>query len=118
MKRIVVGILVTAGTVTGCGAQSSPNSVNTVTSAPAPTPNESGSEMEITPSQIAQAVAKEVIGMSESDAIQTIESAKGEKLTARVVRRDEESYVVTMDYRLDRINLEFDDGRVTKATIG
>jgi hypothetical protein len=64
------------------------------------------------------AVAAEVIGMTEEDAIQTIEGISSEQLTARVVRRDDESYAVTQDYSLSRINLEIDNGIVTKTSIG
>jgi hypothetical protein len=74
--------------------------------------------MQFEPSDTAQAVAAEVIGMSEADAIQTIEGVSSEQLTYRVTRRDDESYPMTMDYRLDRINLEIDNGVVTKASIG
>jgi hypothetical protein len=74
--------------------------------------------MQLEPSATTQAVAVEVIGMSEEDAIQTIEGISSEQLTARVVRRDDENFAVTMDYRLDRINLEIDNGVVTKASIG
>ena len=59
-----------------------------------------------------------MIGMSEEEAIQTIEGISSEQLTARVVRRDAENFAVTLDYRLDRINLEIDNGIVTKAFIG
>jgi hypothetical protein len=74
--------------------------------------------MQFEPSDTAQAVAVEVIGMSEADAIQTIEGVSSEQLTYRVTRRDDESYPMTMDYRLDRINLEIDNGIVTKTSIG
>jgi len=56
--------------------------------------------------------------MTEEDAIQTIEGISSEQLTARVVRRDDESYAVTQDYSLSRINLEIDNGIVTKIWIG
>ena len=74
--------------------------------------------MEFVPSDIAEAIASEVIGMSESDAIAKIEAVTDPPLTARVVRRDDENFVVTMDYRLDRINLEIDDDIVTKTSTG
>ena len=83
-----------------------------------PTPQNSSSDTQLEPSATTQAVAVEVIGMSEEDAIQTIEGISSEQLTARVVRRDDENFAVTMDYRLDRINLEIDNGVVTKASIG
>ena len=74
--------------------------------------------MEFVPSDVAEAIASEVIGMSESEAIATIEAVTDPPLSARVVRRDDENFAVTMDYRLDRINLEVDDDIVTKTSIG
>ena len=74
--------------------------------------------MEFAPSDTAQAVAEEVIGMSEAEAIETIAGISSESLTPRIVRRDDENFIVTMDYRLDRINLEIDDGIVTTTYVG
>lgn len=74
--------------------------------------------MQFEPSETAQAVAAEVIGMTEAEAISIIEIVSSEELTYRVTRRDGESYPMTMDYRLDRINLEINNGVVTKASIG
>ncbi len=101
--------------LTACSSQGPDNGV---TSSTMPTPQSSSSDMQLEPSQTAQAVAAEVIGMSEVEAIQTIEGISSEQLMARVVRRDDENYAVTMDYRLDRINLEIDNEVVTKASIG
>jgi hypothetical protein len=56
--------------------------------------------------------------MTEEQAIQTIEGISSEQLDYRVVRRDDESYPMTMDYRINRINLEIDNGLVTKTSIG
>ena len=89
-----------------------------VTSSTMPTPQSSSSDVQLEPSETAQAIAAEVIGMSEEDAIQTIEGISSEQLTSRVVRRDDENYAVTMDYRINRINLEIDAGLVTKTSIG
>lgn len=74
--------------------------------------------MELAPSDTAQAVAEKVIGMSEAEAIETIAGISSEALTSRIIRRDEESFMITMDYRLDRINLQIDDGIVTTTYIG
>jgi hypothetical protein len=56
--------------------------------------------------------------LGEEAAIQIIEGISSEQLTARVVRRDGESYAITEDYSLSRINLEIDNGIVTKTYIG
>lgn len=52
------------------------------------------------------------IGLTEEEAV-----ARAEKVnvTFRIVRRDGESFPITMDYSADRMNFEIDDGRVTKA---
>ncbi len=39
-------------------------------------------------------------------------------LRSRIRRRDKESFIVTADLRADRVNLEIDNGRVTRAYIG
>lgn len=36
----------------------------------------------------------------------------------RTVRKDEAHYVITCDLKLDRLNLEFDNGVVTKCYLG
>jgi hypothetical protein len=117
MKSVILGVLTATLALTACGPQSSTPEA-AVTATASPTPTESGSGMELVPSDTAQAVADEVIGMSEAEAIETIEGIPSETLTSRIVRRDEESFMVTMDYRLDRINLQIDDGIVTTTNIG
>lgn len=115
MKSVIVVVLSATLALTSCSPQSA-NPKETSSSLPAPT--ESGSEMELAPSDTAQAVADEVIGMSEAEAIETIAGISSEALTSRIIRRDEESFMITMDYRLDRINLQIDDGIVTTTYIG
>jgi hypothetical protein len=115
MKSTLSGALIILLALTACSSQSPDTGV---TSSAMPTPQNSSSDMQFEPSATAQAVAVEVIGMSEEDAIQTIEGISSEQLTARVVRRDDESYAVTQDYSLSRINLEIDNGVVTKSSIG
>lgn len=115
MKSLIIGALTATLALTACSTQSSDPEV---TSSAIPTPESSGSDMQFEPSETAQAVAAEVIGMPEAEAIATIEGISSEQLTARVVRRDDENYVVTMDYELNRINLEIDNGMVTKTSIG
>lgn len=56
-----------------------------------------------------------LIGETEADATAAVEAAG---FTARVVERDGESFPITMDYRVDRVNLTVQDGLVTVATIG
>ena len=115
MKSMILGVLTATLALTACSPQSSNPEV---TSSYLPAQTESGSEMELAPSDTAQAVADEVIGMSEAEAIETIAGISSEALTSRIVRRDEESFMITMDYRLDRINLQIDDGIVTTTSIG
>ncbi len=116
MKRTVIGTLLASAVLTGCNAQVPNDSGATSTSMPIP--NNSSSDFQFEPSATAVAMSKEIIGMSEAQAIQTIEGVSSEQLTARVIRRDLERYVVTMDYSVSRINLEIDNGIVTKSSIG
>jgi len=101
--------------LTACGSQSPDDAV---TSTAMPAPESSSSDMQFEPSPTVIAVSQEAIGMTEEEAIQTIEGISSEQLTARVVRRDDENFAVTMDYRINRINLEIDNGLVTKTFIG
>ncbi len=58
---------------------------------------------------------KEVIGMEKYAAIVKIENA-GHKV--RIVAENGEHFVVTMDYNLDRLNLEIVDGKVSAVSRG
>ena len=69
------------------------------------------------PDALAEEIAKAVINQTEEEAISMI-TRKGTGLTYRIVKRDGESYVITMDYSLSRINLEIESGIVTNAYIG
>lgn len=113
--KILVGAVVAMLALTACSSQSPETGV---TSTAMPNPQSSSSDMQFEPSETVKAVAAEVIGMTEEQAIQTIEGVSSEELTYRVVRRDDESYPMTMDYRINRINLEIDSGLVSKASIG
>jgi len=113
--KLLAGTVVAMLALTACSSQS-PN--DAVTSSSIPAPESSSSDMQFEPSATVVAVSQEVIGMTEEQAIQTIEGISSEQLTARVVRRDDENFAVTMDYRINRINLEIDNGLVTKTFIG
>jgi hypothetical protein len=63
----------------------------------------------------AQAVAAEIVGSSEEDAVATIEAAG---LVARVIARDGEELAATDDHRVDRIDLRIEGGVVTEAGVG
>ena len=115
MKIRLAGTVIVALSMTACTSQSPDTGV---TSSAMPTPQSSSSEMQFEPSETVKAVAAEVIGMTEEQAIQIIEGVSSEELTYRVIRRDDESYPMTMDYRINRINLEIDNGLVSKASIG
>ena len=66
------------------------------------------------PNDIAE-FAKTLIGKPDIEA-QTLTQQAG--YTYRIVRRDGQDYVVTMDYSTDRINVDIVDGRVTNTSIG
>ena len=113
--KLLAGAIVAMLALTACGSQSPDDAV---TSTAMPAPESSSSDMQFEPSPTVIAVSQDVIGMTEDQAIQTIEGISSEQLTARVVRRDDENFAVTMDYRINRINLEIDNGLVTKTFIG
>jgi PBP1b-binding outer membrane lipoprotein LpoB len=119
MTKKFIGIFVSALVVSGCAAND-PDAAQEpstgVTATAMPTPQSSDYQFE--PSPTVTALSQEVIGMTEEEAIQTIEGVSGEEVTYRVTRRDDENYAMTMDYRINRINLEIDNGIVTKTSIG
>lgn len=119
MSKKVIGFFVAALVVSGCAAndQGATQEPSTGVSATAmPTPQNSDFQFE--PSPTVMTLSEEVIGMTEEEAIQAIEAVSGTEVTYRVARRDDENYALTMDYRIDRINLEIDNGIVTKTSIG
>jgi heat shock protein HslJ len=69
----------------------------------------------MTPSDDALEMTTEVLSMAEAEAQAAVEGAG---LTFRVVSRDGESFAVTDDYSITRINVVVVDGAVTEATIG
>ena len=113
--KLLAGAIVAMLALSACGSQSPDDAV---TSTAMPAPESSSSDMQFEPSPTVIAVSQEVIGMTEEQAIQTIEGISSEQLAYRVVRRDDEYYPMTMDYRINRINLEIDDGLVTKTSSG
>jgi hypothetical protein len=56
-----------------------------------------------------------VVGM---DLTQAINLCKLSGFDSRVTREDSTHFVGTCDFRLDRVNLEVDNGIVTKADLG
>lgn len=66
---------------------------------------------------LAQEIAALVIGMTETEAIALIDQ-KSPQFEYRIVMRDGESFAVTMDYRINRINLEIDGKFVVNAYVG
>ena len=39
-------------------------------------------------------------------------------LSYRVTKKDGKAFIITRDYKTDRVNLEFENGKVIRATIG
>jgi hypothetical protein len=56
-----------------------------------------------------------LIGLTEEDAIEIL---KDEGWRVRITVRDGKYYIVTRDYRLDRVNLQIVDGKVNKIDVG
>jgi hypothetical protein len=60
-------------------------------------------------------VARAVVGLDEHEAMTKIETLG---LKVRVIKKDEEAFTSTFDYREDRINLEISEGKVVTANVG
>jgi hypothetical protein len=63
----------------------------------------------------ASALADELLGLPEADAVAQLEASQ---LPWRIVRRDDEQFAVTMDYIGHRLNIELDAAIVTTVTLG
>jgi len=118
MKMRTLGPLMLAVVlaVAACGSDSSePPSERSASGAPtegsATLPPIAGIEAE--PDQTAVNDALDGLTREQAEA-----AAEAAGYTVRVTREDDESYAMTMDYRTDRINIELDGGRVTRAYIG
>ena len=46
------------------------------------------------------------------------EVCEKDNITLRLLREDDKNHIMTMDIRLDRINVEVDNGIVTKCDVG
>jgi len=64
---------------------------------------------------ISPADAEKLVGLTEDEATKV---ATGNGWTVRVAERDGESFMLTADYRTDRVNLTVRDGKVTAVTVG
>ena len=74
-----------------------------------PSPTSRGSTSEAPPA------ASSYVGLSKRAAIARAEAAE---VPWRILREDDEVFLVTQDYLPDRVNFEIDDGTVTKTTTG
>lgn len=63
----------------------------------------------------AEFFAKKLVGQ-EKEMVDACLSAN--EIIYRIVREDDQHFIVTMDLRLDRLNLEIDKGIVTKIEVG
>ncbi len=109
-SSLVLGASVVIATaLAGCAADSGTPDVSPSSSVPAAT------QPDPRPTSRPTRVAKELVGLIESDAVLRAQQAG---LTTRVVERDGEQFPVTMDYSSTRVNLVITDGTVTTATIG
>lgn len=73
------------------------------------------SEKTVDPFEKVEVLDEEVVGMEKLAAIVKIENANQ---VPRIVTEDGEHFIVTMDYRLDRLNLEVAGGKVVSVYRG
>lgn len=60
-------------------------------------------------------LAESLVGLTEEDAMVKIAESG---LRTRLRSKDGQSFMGTCDYRMDRVNLHIENGKVTKASIG
>lgn len=106
--------------LSGCSSTDSTSEGTVSTSASeeqesSPAQEEGAVMNEISPEQVTFAADLVAQGVDEATAAAQIEAAG---YTYRVVMIDGESFPMTMDYRLDRINLSLENGIVVDATWG
>ena len=65
--------------------------------------------------QLAERMARGLIGMDEADAVSAVEEAG---LAVRIAQRDGTRLMLTADLRPNRINLAIQNGRVSAAEMG
>lgn len=58
---------------------------------------------------------KSLVGLTEEEDISEI---KRSGMITRIIRRDDETFMGTMDARSDRVNLEIESGKVAYSSIG
>ena len=75
----------------------------------------SGGSDDVPAAAIREEDAQKLVGLGEDEATKI---ATGNGWTVRVAERDGESFMLTTDYRLDRVNLTVMKGVVTAVTIG
>ena len=64
---------------------------------------------------LAQAAADKVVGLTAAEAEKALSEAG---LIYRVISEDGQPNPVTMDFRVDRVNVVLVDGKVVSATVG
>ena len=60
-------------------------------------------------------ILEKIIGLNE---FESKKIAQENAYTYRVTKEDDNGYIITCDFRIDRINVELYNGLVTKADIG
>lgn len=94
------------------GAQ---RTVNVTVTGPAWATQQPVNDMELQ-AEKTQRFADTLVGLTKTAAL--TQATEFTEYKVRIVAEDGTSYIVTMDYRTDRINLTLVDGRVTEATVG
>lgn len=64
---------------------------------------------------LAKSLLGKLMGLEEEKAV---ELAKESGLDYRVISRDGKPFIITCDYRFDRLNFEVIGGKVVEATLG
>jgi major membrane immunogen (membrane-anchored lipoprotein) len=117
--RSLVGPLLAAtvalAVLTACGSGSDDAARSATPAAPSPTatlppPTQS---LDAEPDQAA--VGEALVGLTKAQAEEAAEAAG---YTVRVTMEDGQMFPMTMDYRTDRINIEVENGVVTRAFVG
>ncbi len=108
---LVVGGLV-VGALTACGGDDDQGRADSTETTRAGTDRNDGTSGS---GGKAEADAAAYVGLTKKAAIAKADAAG---TPWRIVREDDESFIVTLDYEPERLNFEIDDGTITKSTLG
>lgn len=111
---IIALVVIAAAAIGALSFAQRPTEVTIISDIPS-SPSVSSSDISAPDQEQADQPVPQVVGLSESAAISTLEDSGH---TYRITSRDGQSFPVTADYNAQRVNLSVDNGEVTAYFLG